>query len=312
MTQRAEGRLLEVVGESMQLPIPGRPLPTLCAVICEDESGKIQMRVLKAEEYAEIKKATDAAAGKMIKAEYDKRLADVKAAGAQAKAGATGGGTKLVGDILDTPNLAVGRLFEITADYGQGSVTIQVMVALKTMISTSSNLVDIYATGGELRTAKERWHGWRSGQLRFLEDIIFCQDIIENHKRTAIKDNTGTYLQNRERDTKNRGAAPLSGKASIGTASAITVLATATARKLEAAIGGKLSDFATREKVFKRTYCMIMLVVDTEWDQVVVYHRGIPKPTALPVDEYVRAKGKGGSDVADIVKLFLSGTAPTL
>lgn len=307
LPQRAEAKVLEIVQESMQLPRPGKAPAEMMIVMEAQDGAKVQVRQATPAEKAEFEKKSRDAATKIAKDEFDKQMKDLKYAASASKSG-----TQLQGDLLDTPNLAAGRIFQVTADYGQGEVTIQVTVVLKTLMSTSANLIDIYATGGELRTFKERWHGWRSGQLRFLEDIIFTQDLIENHKRTAIKDNTGTYLLNRERDTQNRVSALLSGKASIGTASGVTLLEAGTARKLEASIGGKLADFATREKMFKRTSCMVFIVVDREWDQVTVYNRGIAKAVTLPVAEYTRAKSKGGSDVADIVKLFLSGSAPTL
>lgn len=308
LPSRVEGKVLEIATESMQLPRPGQRQADYNVMITEAEDGKVVMKIVSPEEMKKLKQLTDKAATDLAKKEYDKQLAAMKASGNVAATSKT----TMMGDLLDTPNLAVGRVFEVSADYGQGVVTIQVMVVLKTLMAQSSNMIDIYATGGEMRTFKERWHGWRSGQLRFLEDIIFCQDLIENHKRTAIKDSTGTYLLNRERDTANRVSALLSGKASIGTASAVSVISKQTLVKLEAAIGGKMADFGTREKVFKRTYVMLFVVVDPEWDMITVYHRGIPKPTTLPVAEFTRAKSKGGSDVADIVKLFLSGTAPTL
>lgn len=307
LPQRVEGRVLDMVTEGMSLPRPGQSVPTITFMITEGQGGKPVMKVASPEEVRKYQEASKKAATELAKKEYDKQLADLKHAGA-----ATKGGAAMVGDILDTPNLATGRIFEVTGDYGGGEVKIQMMVVLKTMITSSANMVDVYATGGELRSASERWHGWRSGQLRFMEDIIFCNDIIENHRRTAIRDNTGVYLLNRERDTKNRVAALLSGKASIGTASGIAVIDSATAKKLELAVGGKLADFNTREKIFKRTYLMNMIVVDRDWDQVTVYNRSIPKAVELPVTEYTKAKSKGGSDVADIVKLFLSGSAPTL
>jgi hypothetical protein len=308
LPSRVEGKVLEIVTESMSLPRPGAAEPHMTFMITEAADGKPVFKVASPEEVKRYKEASAKAATDLAKKEYEKNLADLKSAGNMAKSSGVG----MSNAVMDTPNLAVGKIFEVSADYGQGVVTIQVIVALKTMITSSQNLQDIYATGGELRSASERWHGWRSGQLRFVEDIMFCSDIIENHRRTAIRDNTGVYLLNRERDTKNRVTALLTGKASIGTASGIAVFDSVTAKRLEAAVGGKLSDFNTREKIFKRTYAMNIIVVDREWEDVTVYNRGIPKAVEMPIAEYTRSKSKGGSDVADIVKLFLSGSAPTL
>lgn len=225
----------------------------------------------------------------------------------------TGGSVKGGGvDYMQAAHLITGKIFELSASYGGSRATVQIMVSLNTKFTRPSNLVDILAVGGESRSFKERWHGWRSGELRFLQDIILGSDLIDNELRVGIHDETGAWLQARENDAGNKVSAILTGKRSVGSASGIFVIHARTARAIEARIGGKLEDMSTRSKVFKRTYGLLLVVIDPDRESVTVYHRGINKVNTLPLSEFIKTRGKDGSDMTDVIKLFLNGTGPTL
>ena len=55
---------------------------------------------------------------------------------------------------------------------------------------------------------------------------------------------------------------------------------------------------------------MLLFVVDTEWEMVKIYHRGIEHPTRLTIKE-LKSAGKGnGPDIAEILKAYQLGRAP--
>lgn len=295
------GQLISVVTESMTLPDPERDMGQSTYMVTESESGeKILMRRATKADVEEFAKVSQ----KQMQKELDER--------GKVVVKNMSSSVKMEGGLMEAPNLAVGKIFDVTMEINGKKVSLPVLVSLRVITSSSSNLVDVYSVGKSGTSAVERFHGWMSSELRFLDDIMFCSDLIEDHKRTAIRDNTGTYMLNRQRDQDNRLAAMLTGKASIGTASNIAVLHSRTIKQVEAAIGGKLIDFATREKLFKKSYIMIMVSLDPDWGQLTIYHRGIPEVTQMSVKEFGRAKSKGGTDVSDVVKMFLAGKAPTL
>lgn len=302
------GQLLGVASESMSLPVPGIDSNLVPYVVTESEEG--EKILLRRATKAEIEGANKGLEN-MVKKEVQVRLGEAEKKAKQSMQQGYGSSVKMDGGLMEAPNLAVGKIFDVTMEMNGKKVSIPVLVSLSVVASQSSNLVDVFTVGKTDKTWTERWHGWRSGQLRFVSDIIFAGDLIEAHKRTAIKDNTGVYLLNRDRDTSNKIAAVLTGKASIGTASNIAVIASSTRKKIEVAMGGKISDYATREKLFKGSYLMILVEVDTEWKMVTVYHRGIPEPTEMAIGEFTRAKSKPGSDASDIVRQFLAGKAPS-
>lgn len=307
VASRVETKIIDMVGESLSLPRYGSTKMALESHRGANKEGKFLARVATPQEKKEFDRLAIEEATKGLKAcvaAEEKAMAALNATGTAIKKGPV--------DYMEAAHLVTGKVFELSASYGGNSATVQVMVSLDPRVTRPGNIVDIFSVGGELRTAKERAHGFLSGKLRFIDDIILGSDLIDNELRVGIHDETGAWLQNRENDAGNRLSAILTGKRSVGTASGIAIMHARTARRLESAIGGKLDDFATRQKIFKRTFNLLLLVVDTEYDRLTVYHRGLAKINRLPISEFVKTRGKDGGDVTDIVKLFLNGSAPTL
>lgn len=208
-------------------------------------------------------------------------------------------------------NLSVGMLLEVNVESEGNHATIPVSVRLIASAIANDTLLHMLAYAEKNNSVKERYHAWRSGQLEFIKDNIFCQDLIDAHRKAMIKDSSGTYQAIRDRSKNNKLAAILSGQPSVATASNIVVLTAATAAALEGQIGGRLNTYATRQRIFEATYMMLMVVVDTQWEQVTIYHRGISTPTTLSVKELKNANKGSGPDVAEILKAYQLGTSPS-
>lgn len=276
------GNLLGIASEALALPDPNRPA---------SYTGLVTFETM----------ATEGTDGKTVQRLNEK---EVKQRAAQAAQGTV----KVTNDsLLDAPNLAVGKIFDVTASFGGNTVTLPVTVCLNTVLSTPNNLVDIYSIGAGRQTNTDRWRLVQAGELRFWGDFVFKNDLIDEHKRAAIRDTSGTYMENRERDAKNRMSALLTGKMSIGTASNICIINSRTMRKLEPAMGGKIEVPSVRKALFERTYLSILVEVNTDWKEVTIYHRGMADGKTMPIGEFVRAKSKPGSDVSDLVNMFLAG-----
>lgn len=227
--------------------------------------------------------------------------------------GITGGpGRDTVKMLGELTNLSVGKMLEVQIESDGSKATFPINVRLICSGIGSKELVHILSVGSKNISVKERFHAWRAGQLEFVRDLLLCQDLIDAHKKTLAKDPTGLYAEIRKRRAGNSVSAIFSGQPSVATASNIIVMSAATAKELERTVGGRLKDFRTREKIFKETYCMILAVVDPEWEVVTFYHRSIAIPTELSVKELaVSNKGKG-PDVADIMKAYQLGNSPSI
>lgn len=209
-------------------------------------------------------------------------------------------------------NLSVGKLLEVEIESEGNKAVFPVSVRLITTAAPPKGIVHTLSLGQRNTSTKERWHAWRSGQLEFVRDLVLCQDLIDAHKQGLLKDSSGIYSESIKRRRKNRLSAILSGQPSVATASNLVVMADQTRKELEREIGGRLKDFRTREKIFKETYAMIMVVVDPEWENITIYHRSIEMPTELSAGDLKFANKSKGPDVAEILKAYTLGNAPSI
>lgn len=209
-------------------------------------------------------------------------------------------------------NISVGMLLEVNIESEGNKATIPVAVRLIVSAIAQDALLHILSYAEQDRSVKERYHAWRAGQLEFIRDCVMCQDLIDDHRRTLIKDTSGQYRTILQRRDQNRLAAVFSGQPSVATASNIIVMSTTTAAALEAKIGARLKDFKTRERIFEKTYMMIMVIVDPQWERVTFYHRSLEVPTQVSVKELKTANRGTGPDVAEILKAYQLGNAPTI
>jgi hypothetical protein len=213
--------------------------------------------------------------------------------------------------LQELTNLSVGKLLEVEVEDGGKRAVFPISVRMIATGIGPKELVHTLSQGSKNTSMKERYHLWRAGQLEFIRDLVLCQDLIESHKNTLLKDTSGIYEEIRRRRRGNKLSAIFSAQPSVATASNIVVMTKETAKNLEREIGGRLKDFRTREKIFKETYTMIMVVVDPDWDHVTFYHRSIELPTELSVKELQATNKSKGPDVAEILKAYQMGNSPS-
>lgn len=222
------------------------------------------------------------------------------------------GGSDAVKNTTEAGNLAVGRVLEVHIKSNGQEASIPVTVRMNVSLVDPDQLSHILTVATEDKSAKARWHGWRSGRLEFLRDVILQQDLIDKHKNTLMKDTSGYYRELIRKRKTNRLSAILSLNPSVATAATVVVITTDTLRKVESEYGAKISDLKTRQKIFQETYTTLMFVVDTEWEQVDIYHRGIDRPTELSANDLKNATKGGGPDVTEIMKAYQMGRTVTI
>lgn len=209
-------------------------------------------------------------------------------------------------------NLSVGRLLEVNVEDQGAKATIPVSIRLNVSILEPRTIVNILSIGAKDRSAKETYHQWRSGRIEFLRDVILNQDMIDQHKKTLMRDTSGYYRELIRKRNTNKISAILSLNPSVGTAATITVLTDQTFKMLEREIGGDLTEQKTRESLFRHTYSTIMFVIDTEYEQVDIYHRGISRPTELSLRDLKSVNSKAGPDISEIMKAYQMGRSISL
>ena len=227
----------------------------------------------------------------------------------------TGPAGTAVKSVNESPNLAVGKLLEINVSSEGQTGHFPVMVRLMTNTIAPDVMAHTLTLGATQQTSlKERWHGWRSGQLAFFKDLILCQDLIDEHRKNLMEDTSGYYKAMSNNGIKNQIAGILSNNPSVAAASSIFVMNAETAKQVESNLRGKLSDFKTREQLFANNYAMMMFVIDPDWEQVTIFYRSIEQATEVSIRELQRSNknGKGGPDITDILNAFRQFKSPTL
>lgn len=215
-------------------------------------------------------------------------------------------------DINDPVNLGVGRLINVTIKDNNCEVTVPVLIRVNAMYMATAPLVHVLASGSEDISFGARFKKWRLGGIDFWRDLVFCQDLIDQHKSNLKADKTGIYLQMMQKRRQNSIAAALSGSLSANNASNIIVMSQASAEALEMKIFGKLKDFNTRQKLFQQGYGMLMFIVDKQWGRVRMYTRDIPEYTELSERDLKASNKGGGVDIGDVLNAFRAGSTPRL
>lgn len=224
----------------------------------------------------------------------------------------TGFGRDTMKDLKELANLSVGKMFSVEITDGLHKASMPVSIRLLASTLPSASLNKILTIGHQDNSMKERFHGWKSGRLEFVRDLICCQDLIDQHRKDLMHDKDGIYTNIIQRNSRNVMSTLLSGNPSVATASNLVIMSNDTVSELELHLDGKFKDFNTREKVFKAGYLMIVAVINKEWDRVTFYHRGLRDTTEVSVRD-LKASNKGnGADVGDILSAYRMASAPSL
>ena len=213
-------------------------------------------------------------------------------------------------NIQEADNLAVGRLVQVKLTQNDQTYEVPVAVRVRPMFVPKPIMRELVALGDVKQSWSERWHKMRSGEISFISDWIFQSDVI-NHKRKLLAlDKQGLYRELINRRKNNKLAALTTGHVSLGSASSFIVISAQTAREVELSTGQSLTNADFRTKVFGENSAMMILIVDTEWERVITYTRGISGGVDYSFKDF-EGFGKGnGPDITEIMKAYALGNNP--
>lgn len=220
----------------------------------------------------------------------------------------TGNSTKDIAAMA--ANLSTGIVLNVELEQQGDKVVIPVQVRLIATPTKPSVIKQLMLNASKNRRMKERWHGWRSGELSFIQDIILCQDLIDSHRGTLMKDESGQYAEIVNRKNKNRLSGLLSMTPSVSTASNVLVISSDSAKEIELETGMRFSNYKHRQKFFESAYLMLIAIIDSRFEVVTIYHRGITLPTEVSFRELKRSAKKDGIDVNEVLKAYQLGDNP--
>lgn len=221
-------------------------------------------------------------------------------------------GRDAVTSLRDVANMSVGKQFEVIFEANGNRKPVMVTTRLAVRSTDSESIKTILTIGGLQNTFRERLARARAGELTYINDLLLCNDLVEQAMLTRIRDRSGFFAHMMRKRSKNWLAGLLSMNPSINNASAVLIFSAETAKKIQLELGGKLDNFKIRQSVFKNTAAMLMVVVDEQWKTVTIYHRSLEEFNELRIRELERQNKSGGQDIEDILRAYTQFTAPTL
>ena len=133
--------------------------------------------------------------------------------------------------------------------------------------------------------------------------------MIDEKMRNAVNDRDGKTNEIYQRVATNKKFGLLTNNPSLNTASNIYIISDELAKQIEYTIGGKLSNYSTRQKLFDGSYAMLIVVVDREKGRCNFYMRSQPDYASVSRKEIeAAAKGGKGPDVMEIFQALKSSS----
>lgn len=213
--------------------------------------------------------------------------------------------------LKDNSNLAVGKVLEVTVAVDGTSVKVPVNVRLQTVPVPSRSMTLFLTAGAQNRSLKERWYDFKADKLHFFADLIGVRDLLDEHRKNIIQDQTGLYLKQMQQKKKNTLAGILSGRPSVASASNIVVMTTEQQATIERELNIKLTTLRGRKVLEQNSGIMLLIVVDRDYEQVEIYHRGIEGVTSMSINAMKNAAKNTGPDVMKIMEMYKAMKAPT-
>ena len=229
-----------------------------------------------------------------------------------APARSNNGNVRTIDDFADEANLAIGKIFNVEVVEGQARATVPVIIRMNVMFVPTETMVHIYTSSSQDIGVTSRTKQWWNGRIDFWRDLVMSQDLIDAHKKNLRNDQSGFYQMMLKRRSDNVNAALVSGVPSAAASSTIIIMSKATAEDIGSRLGGKISDFAIRQRFFEQGYAMLMAVIDDSHGSVRLYTRDIAEYSDVNA-RALEASARGtGPNVGDILSAFRAGQSPIL
>lgn len=231
--------------------------------------------------------------------------------------GRTGGGSDVftkenTAELYEDRSLAVGKTITIKLHDRAGNPRpTPVTIRLVPMTMDSSALLSAYSLGSRWNTESERKHRVNQGELHWFWDYWLKRDLIREHQRALVNDKSGVYAALSDRRSSKLVSAIVNGEQSVAAAAAMSIVSAKTAKELERRLGGKLSNYKTREQLFESTGLMLMVVFDPNFEQMTFYYSGTPDASQLSVSEVKSSGKKQDVNVMELINTFMNKGAPS-
>ena len=213
-------------------------------------------------------------------------------------------------EINKLQSLAIGRILTVTVSRDKQSADINMVLKPELKSLRSNLLIDVANLSNKPTSMRDRFIAYfKRGTIASMLDYLVCLDLIQAHRRALVQDTAGYYEKVHDRIVNNKVAALMTGEFSVGTVANTWIISDTTALRLQASIGGKLDNYAIRNKFMEKSGVMTLIVYNPDHQRVYIYNHGIEDVTDIGIN-YLIKKSESKSFDMDIFKMLSQGSAP--
>lgn len=212
--------------------------------------------------------------------------------------------------------LVSGRVQEVTLTNPNGNkITALLYIQLIPMI-VHSDVVTGYLQLNFTSSFWRRLRQYHSGEIKFWKDFILSFDQIETHKKAlkADKQNALERMLNRQTNMLAKYWRSLFGinKENHNSANTILICERTTFDSICSQEGMDFEKSSDRQNFFRKSFSMMVVVVDTMYNNVTMYYNGIDAVGNYSFDAINRnaVKGKDDINLKDVMTMFGHGSVP--
>lgn len=161
-----------------------------------------------------------------------------------------------------------------------------------------------------------RWKQVRAKEIKFWRDFIFARDLVSKQKQQVKQDKSGTLINMllRQRTAFMQWVSQLLSISpeNHNAASSIYVISKQSFDMACSKVNANFSQKSDRERFFKKTFTMLVVVVDSMYGSVDIYINGVNAVGRYTFDmiNKVGAKGKDSFDLKQIMQALNQGITP--
>lgn len=220
-------------------------------------------------------------------------------------------GASNAADLTTVQNLSVGQRVTLSLSDGKASKDISVGIRLITVPVQYNLLKTIMGWSEKDNRLKSRISAWRAGELSFWRDLVLMRDIFTERRRLLMNDKSDLLTSMLGRQRNSMVHSVMTATPSVGTMSSMMVISSDSVRQIEREVlNGRLSNFATRQRVMGATGLMVLAVVDPMSELVTVYVHTQALPSEFSIKQMKSASKGGSSDLGEIIKLMNQNQMP--
>lgn len=214
------------------------------------------------------------------------------------------GSVAKVEKFYEVESLSVGKLVNVDLKDGDNVHKFPVLIRMLATGVRTDIMTHIFTAGGR-DSFGERLQLARAGMIRPVRDLIFGIDLLDEHRRALMNDTSGAYKAITDRRRNNVKKAAMSGVVSAADASNVAIITKETAKQIGQKLYGKIDTTAVRERIFNNSYLLLLVVVDEQYEQVTMYHRGLEIPGKYTFKEIASSEKGRGQDITEVYKMIL-------